>query len=223
MTDRESTRSRVYRFVRSRILAGSPPTVREIQKELGLSAAQSVQRHLDALVAAGALRKTPRISRGYTLPEEELRTLSAVGQESSAQEPSADERRVPLVGRVAAGPFSTAFQDIEGELSVADRSEHEELFALRVRGESMRDAGILPGDLVIVRRQQTAQDGDIVVARVEDDATVKRFRIRNGRPELHAENPVYSGIILPEEFVLLGKVVEVRRIIDGSGYREYHE
>ena len=91
-----------------------------------------------------------------------------------------------------------------------------ELFALRVRGDSMTGAGILPGDVVVVRRQSRAETGDLVVARLGDEATVKRLRMRRGRPELHAENPAYEPIVPDPEsdFALLGKVVEVRRHLE---------
>ena len=99
------------------------------------------------------------------------------------------------------------------------RFAEDELFGLRVRGESMIDAGILPDDIVIVRKQQHADPGQIIVALVDDDATVKRFRRKNGQVVLQPENPQFSSIIVPEAAVtILGKVIEVRRYLEPPSY-----
>lgn len=198
-TPRGQTRERVYRFVREQLLYGLPPTVREVQEALGFRAVQTAQEHLEALVAEGRLSKRPGRSRGYLLPTAEPPAMF-----------------VPILGRVQAGQLSTAVEDLEGYVPVTSRLTSDELFALRIRGESMTGAGILPGDLVIVRWQKTASDGDIVVALVEDEATVKRLRIRKGRYELHPENPAFEPIIPPPgELRLLGKVIELRRSFAG--------
>jgi repressor LexA len=153
---------------------------------------------LEALVEEGKLTKNPGRARGYSLPD-----LAPVGT-----------LLVPLLGRVQAGDLSTAIEDHEGYIPVESNRAGDELFALRVRGESMTGAGILPGDLVVVRTQSYASPGDIVVALVEDEATVKRFKTRKGRVELHPENPHYDPIIPPaEKLKILGKVIEVRRIL----------
>jgi repressor LexA len=121
---------------------------------------------------------------------------------------------VPLLGRVPAGPLDTAVEELEGYIPVQSRGGDEELFALRVQGLSMRDAGILPDDVVVVRRQATARDREIVVARLGDDATVKRLRLRRGRVELHPENPEFEPIVPdPEEVEILGRVIELRRTL----------
>ncbi len=194
------TRERVFRLVRDRLLAGSPPTVREVQHALGFRAVQTAREHLETLVGEGRLTKEGGKSRGYRLP--------------AGPEPTV---LVPLLGRVQAGSLSTAVEDLEGYVPIHSRHSPEELFGLRVRGESMRDAGILPRDIVIVRRQPTADSGDIVVALVEDEATVKRLRIRGRRLELHPENPDFDILVpRPEELQLLGKVIEVRRLLDAS-------
>jgi repressor LexA len=193
------TREKVYRFVRDRILAGNPPTVREVQDALGFSSVQSAREHLEILVREGRLLKEPRKSRSYRLPK------------NAGSAPLL----IPLLGRVPAGALATAVEDLEGYISIRSRSPQDELFALRVRGESMRDVGILPDDIVVVRRQPSADSGDIVVALVEDDATVKRLRVSGGRVELHPENPAFAPIIPdPETFSILGKVVEVRRFLE---------
>ncbi|MFW6329819.1 MAG: LexA family protein, partial [Alkalispirochaetaceae bacterium] len=133
------TRERVYQFVRRRLEAGDPPTVREVQEALGFRSAQSAQEHLEALVEEGALlRSGGRRSRGFRLPE---------GDASST---SRGTTLIPLLGRVQAGAMTTSVENIEGYLRVEAEERADTLFGLRVRGESMRDAGILPGDLLIV-------------------------------------------------------------------------
>jgi len=189
-------REAVFRFVRGRILAGDPPTVREVQDAFGFRAVESARSHLEALVAAGRLVKAKGRARGYRLPEGTATTW------------------VPLVGRVAAGGLSLAVEMAEGYVPVRPRGGAE-LFALRVRGESMVGAAILDGDVVVVRRQATAESGEIVVARVGDEATVKRLRLVDGRVELHPENPAFAPIVAaPGAVEILGKVVEVHRHLE---------
>jgi len=193
------TRDAVLRFVRDRILAGHPPTVREVQAAFGFRAVQSARAHLEALVAAGRLAKEEGKARGYHLPAR-----------GSAPPPT----WIPLLGRVQAGELTTALEEPEGYV-VASGRPGAELFALRVRGESMSGAAILAGDVVVVRRQATAEDGEIVVALVGDEATVKRLRLRRGRVELHPENPAFTPIVPPPgEVQILGKVVEVHRHLE---------
>jgi len=218
------TRQRVYEFVRRRILAGDAPTTREVQHHLGFRAVQSARQHLEALVATGKLVKLPGRSRGYRLPGFGAAGVGAgVGTDGSDDPngkagffPTGPLQLVPRLGRVQAGALSEAIEDPDGYLPVADMSADAELFALTVRGESMTDAGILPGDTVVVRRQETARDGEIVVALVGDEATVKRLRLQKGRVELHPENAAFAPIIpdAEAELRILGKVVEVRRRLD---------
>ncbi|HEY7699785.1 MAG TPA: transcriptional repressor LexA [Vicinamibacteria bacterium] len=120
-----------------------------------------------------------------------------------------------MLGRVQAGALSTAVEDFEGYVPVESPvgKSPDEVFALRVRGDSMTGAGIFPGDLVLVRRQDTARSGEIVVALVEDEATVKRLRLSGRKVELHPENPAFD-VIVPAECKILGKVIEVRRSIE---------
>ncbi len=193
------TRERIFRFVRDRLLAGSPPTVREVQRAFGFRAVQTAREHLEGLVEAGRLGKRPGRARGYRLPRERGVTPTVW---------------VPLLGRVPAGSLDLAVEDLEGYVPVQTSHEPGELFGLRVRGESMTGAGILPGDVVVVRRQPTARSGEIVVARVGDEATVKRLRLRGRRIELHPDNPAHEVIVpRPDEVTLLGKVIEVRRYL----------
>ncbi|MGD8328985.1 MAG: transcriptional repressor LexA [Acidobacteriota bacterium] len=200
------TRERVFRFMRDRLLDGRPPTLREVRDALGFRAVESVRTHLTALVEEGRLVKKPGRARGYALP--------------GTAEQGGVPRLVPLLGHVPAGPTDLAVEDVERYLP--SRSAHgDEMFALRVRGDSMRDAGIMDGDVVIVRRQPTASSGSIVVALIGDEATVKTLWVDNGsgrgRIELRPENPDYQPIVPdPDEVQILGKVVEVRRFLEGG-------
>ncbi len=197
------SRERVYRFVRERLLEGRPPTVREVQHALGFRAVESARSHLEALVAARRLDKEPGKSRGYRLPRGRGHPAPTV--------------LVPLLGQVPAGRLDTAVEDVEGYVPARKRRGGARLFALRVRGDSMTGAGILDGDVVLVRRQATAESGDIVVAMVGDEATVKRLRVKGRRIELRPENPAYEPIVPdPRELTLLGKVVELRRYFGGE-------
>lgn len=179
----------VYRFVQSYIEDHHiPPSLREIGTHLGLSVG-TVQDQVEAIRRKGFLTKEETKARGLRLP-------------MGAQQ-------VPILGRVHAGPLHAAIEDVEGYLPVGSGVSPSRHFALKVRGDSMVEAGILEGDMVIVRVQAVAEDGDIVVARVDDDATIKRLRRRANRTFLESANPRYHPIELP--FALLGVVVEVRR------------
>ncbi|MDH3591547.1 MAG: transcriptional repressor LexA [Planctomycetota bacterium] len=201
------TRERIFRWVQRRLLTGQPPTVREVQHRFEFRAVQTAREHLEALVAEGKLTKRPGRARGYGLP--------------ASRTAAPRSTMIPILGRVQAGRLSTAIEDFEGWLPVegpAPRTAAGDgtLFGLRVRGESMTGAGIHPDDVVVVRKQPTAHSGEIVVALVGDEATVKRLRRRGRRIELHPENPDFD-VLVPdptgEPFRLLGKVVEVRRTL----------
>ena len=193
------TRERVFRFVRDRLVSGHPPTVREVMDAFGFRSPQTAREHLDALVESGHLKKQPGVARGFRLP-------------GRGDTPTV---MVPLLGRVPAGPLDAAIESLEGHLPVQTRRPPGELFSLRVRGDSMKDAGILDGDVVVVRRQPRADAGEVVVALVGDEATVKRLRIKRGRIELHPANDAYAPIVPePGDLKILGKVVEVRRVLE---------
>jgi len=197
-TPEGETRERVFRFVRERILAGRSPTVREVQAAMGFSALKTAYQHLENLVAAGRLRREAGQARGYRLPG------------FAAAIPTL----IPLLGQVQAGALTTAIENPDGYLPVLANAEPDELFALRVAGASMIGAGILPGDIAVVRRRPTAESGEIVVAMVGDEATVKRLRLTDGRVELHAENPDFPPLVPPPGAVtILGKVIEIRRML----------
>ncbi|HUC34671.1 MAG TPA: transcriptional repressor LexA [Gaiellaceae bacterium] len=203
----------IYDFVVSYAAKhGYPPTVREIGEEVGLASPSTVHAHLANLERAGMLRRDP------TKP----RALEVVGRErASGQRPAArafgpDPRRLPLVGEIAAGGPLLAEENIEDYLAVPEPlTAGGDEFLLRVKGESMIDAGILDGDYVVVQKQQTARDGDIVVAlagedEAADEATVKRFFRENGRIRLQPENETLDPLY-PTHVQILGKVIGVFR------------
>jgi repressor LexA len=198
------TRAKVYEFLRERLLAGAPPTVREVQAAFDFRSVESARAQLEALVRDGLLVKTPGKARSYRLADQ--------------GRPVCIPQVVPLLGRVQAGQLQLAVQDASGFVAIDARSRAEELFALRVQGESMTGVGILPGDIVIVRRQPVADPGDIVVAMVsgeEDEATIKTLRKQRGRWVLQPENPRFMPIVPdPSALTILGKVIEVRRMLE---------
>jgi repressor LexA len=195
------TREKVFALVRERLLAGVPPTVREVQKAFRFRSVQTAREHLEALVGEGRLAKCRGQARGYRLPDG-----AGFGDPTVL---------VPLLGRVQAGALTGAVEDLEGYVPIQSRRPPGELFGLRVRGDSMSGAGILEGDVVIVHRRSEARTGEVVVALVGDEATVKRLRVRGGRVELHPENPDFQVIVPdPAELTVLGRVVEVRRSLE---------
>ena len=181
---------------------GYPPSVREIGAAVGLKSPSTVHFHLKGLEEAGMIVKAEGKTRAITLPAAPNR---AVAEESNAR---AD--RIPVVGSVAAGSPILAEECIEDSLTFDTQGLSGEHFALKVRGESMVGAGILPNDLVVVHRQQEAHSGEIVVALFEDEATVKTLRRRDGHVWLMPENPAYDPIDGTHAQVV-GKVVAVVR------------
>ena len=186
---------------------GYPPTVREIGEAVGLASPSTVHAHLANLERAGLLRRDP------TKP----RALELLGRQAgrSAEEPAV--QRLPLVGQIAAGGPLLAEQNVEDELAVPEPLGRDADFLLRVRGDSMVNAGILDGDIVVVRRQDTARNGEIVVALAGDDesadeATVKTFYREADRVRLQPENdelePIYARHVR-----VLGRVVGVFRML----------
>jgi repressor LexA len=191
---------------------GYPPTVREIGEAVGLASPSTVHAHLANLERAGYVRRDPTKPRALELTRRE-RPVAA----TSATLPDVGEVRVlPLVGEIAAGGPLLAEKNVEDHLAVPEPlSRGGEEFLLRVKGDSMVEAGILDGDYVVVQRQQTARDGDIVVAlagqdEAADEATVKRFFREQGRVRLQPENASMEPLY-PEHVSILGKVVGVFR------------
>jgi len=161
-----------------------PPSVREIGEAVGLSSSSTVHNHLNQLERRGLIRRDPSKSR----------TVQLV-QDAEVDKQRRNAISVPVVGNVAAGAPILAEQNIEEHILLSSELAQDGFFLLRVRGESMINAGILDGDLVLVRPQQEAPNGTIVVALVDGDATVKRFERGNGHVKLVAENPAFEPIV----------------------------
>lgn len=182
---------------------GYPPTVREIGAAVGLCSPASVQRHLSALEDLGYIRRESAKRRA-------LEVVKPAGN-SSGDPAVARQTGVPLVGRVAAGLPVLAEDNIEGTLDIPKYLGGDAgCFALRVAGTSMINAGILDGDIVVVRQQETADDGDIVVALLEDEATLKRFYREAGQIRLQPENDAMKPIFTKDPRII-GRVTGVLR------------
>ncbi len=187
----------IYEYIISRIGEGYAPTVREICAELGIKSTSTVHRSVSKLVEAGLIEK-----QGSNLN----RSMKLAGDQSV---------KVPVIGTVTAGQPITAFEDITGFISFQPKKNYSgKLFALKVRGESMINAAILDGDTVIVEQTPYAENGQIVVALVDnEEATVKRFYKEDGHYRLQPENDTMEPIIL-DEVSILGRVIAVFRSID---------
>ena len=176
---------------------GYPPSIREICEAVNLRSPSTVHTHLKVLRDGGYLDKD----------DHKTRAISLKGSRQGY-------RSVPLLGTVTAGLPITAIEEIEEYIPVPNlNGDSRDYFALHVRGDSMRDAGILDGDVIVVRKTPTCRNGDIVVALIEDEATVKRFYRERGHFRLQPENPDYEPIIVEEEegLVILGKVAALIR------------
>ena len=194
LTDRQR---KIVECIRAHVEAnGYPPTFREIAHSVGLKSTSTVDHHLRRLRELGVLQ----------YEDGRFRALQLLGEEGAESRPAG----VPLVGDVAAGTPILAQQNIEEYIPFDTGTSSEDHFALRVRGESMLYAGILPGDLVVVRRQPEARSGEIVVALLEDEATVKTLSLKDGKIWLLPENPDYEPID-GTGCTILGKVVGVVR------------
>jgi repressor LexA len=195
---------------------GSPPTRAEIATELGFKSANAAEEHLQALARKGAIELVSGTSRGIRLKSHN-RAQSAAGFTEQLSEKMSQFQQsllLPLIGRVAAGSPILAQEHIDQsyliQSSLFDRKAD---YLLRVRGMSMRDAGIMDGDLLAVQSTREAKNGQIVVARLGDDVTVKRFERKSDRIELHAENPDFKTIIVQndEPFEIEGLAVGLIR------------
>jgi repressor LexA len=187
--------AKVLEFITEEIArTGRPPTYRDIARACGDSAVGTVQDHIRALLRKGFLEKESGVARGIRLSH---RTASM---------------DVPVLGAVPAGRPIEAIESILGSIAIPARWRGE-LYALRVVGESMIGAGILDGDYVIVQKQSEARNGDIVVAMIDGEATVKTFERKHGRVRLLPANPRFAPIEVPEgsENCIQGKVVSVQR------------
>lgn len=199
---------KIYDYIANAVRnQGYPPSVREIGEAVGLKSPSTVHFHIKHLEELGYISKSGRKGRALTLTE---RAAPAAAAPAPAQEAEIPSGRVPVLGDVAAGSPILAQECIDDYISFDTQGRDGEFFALRVRGESMLNAGILPGDLVVVHRQPTAQSGEIVVALLEDEATVKRLSRRGGEVWLLPENENYSPID-GRYASILGKVAAVLR------------
>ena len=187
------SQQKIYDFLKDRSQYGIPPSVREICAATGLKSTSTVHAHLKALETLGYISRDAGLNRAIHIE----------GCEQTAQ--------VPILGKVTAGLPILAVEEIQGYLPItASQQRGRELFALTVQGESMKNAGILDGDYVVVERTPTARDGDIVVALIEDEATVKRLYRETDCVRLQPENDAFEPIYA-KEVIILGKVVSVVR------------
>jgi repressor LexA len=211
LTERqESILNFIKQFVQE---TGYPPTLREIGKNFGISSTFGVKRHLEALVKKGFLNIESNASRGITLVRNDSdfeSPFSSLGDDLFI--------KLPVVGRVAAGSPILAVENIESTM-VIDSSylkNAENAFALRVQGDSMINAGIKEGDLVIVSPGENSKNGDIIVALLDDEATVKRLQVKSQEVTLIPENDNYNPIVVKEKesFKIIGKIKGIVRWIN---------
>ncbi len=191
----------IYEFIRTRIqMEGRPPTVREVGEQFEIRSTNGVRDVLVVLERKGYIRRTPLLSRAIEL---------------TAETTPVNVEAIPIVGRVAAGLPLLAVENIDGHVAV-DRSflPRGEVFSLRVTGDSMRDEGIKDGDLVLVKKQDAANRGDIVVAVIGEEATVKKFYPERSRVRLEPANEAFGPIIVDRNapgFFIAGVVVGLLR------------
>ncbi|MDR2587052.1 MAG: transcriptional repressor LexA [Coriobacteriales bacterium] len=209
----------ILRFLRESIAKnGYPPSVREIGEAVGLSSSSTVHSHLNTLENHGFIRRDPSSARALTIigPKTDAAASRGTTRTTAAEAPTRLPRNVvelPLVGRVAAGAPLLAEQNIEESLLLPTQLVGDTgSFLLTVKGESMIEAGILDGDYVVVKEQPTASNGEIVVALIDDEATVKTFYREPDRVRLQPENqsmePIYA-----RDVTILGKVIALLRTL----------
>jgi repressor LexA len=188
----------VLQFIQTHLREkGYPPTLREIGREFGITSTNGVNSILNALEKKVAIKRSAKISRGLELTKEPL-------------------TNIPILGRIAAGRPVWAEENFSGSIPLDPEffRGHKNVFALKVQGDSMTGAGIFPDDLIIAEHQATANPGDIVVALIDDTATVKKFYREKDQIRLEAANPRYTPIIITQdsgEFRITGKVIGVIR------------
>jgi len=198
----------VLDFIRKMIEnKGLPPTIREIGERFKITSTNGVRAILCALSKKGYIRRKPLVSRGIELAKKAKASFDLARESAYVS--------VPLVGRIAAGLPTLAVENIEGSIAV-DRSflPGGDVFSLRVEGESMKDSGIVDGDYVLARAQSIAEKGDIVVAVIGEEATVKRYVPQKNRVKLEPANPAFKSIVVDQkspEFRIAGKVIGLLR------------
>ena len=195
--------SEILEYIKQEIVSrGFPPAVREICEAVGLKSTSSVHSHLETLEKNGYIRRDPTKPRAIEILDENFGMLRR------------DMVNVPMVGRVAAGQPILAEENIEGYFPVpAEFMPKEPTFMLQVKGESMINAGILNGDHILVKEQKTAENGEKVVALIDDSATVKTYYKENGHYRLQPENDYMEPIIVAGNLEILGKVIGVFRFM----------
>lgn len=213
LTDRQRE---VLDFIRIRVRDNHrPPTVREIGDHFEIRSTNGVRVILDALEKKGHLKRSPRLSRGLSVIENDPASLEAAETNARNSVPEPEWLRIPLLGRVAAGAPILALEHAE-ETMVVPRSllSTRQAFALKVRGDSMQEAGIFDGDIVFAHPQAQALRGETIVALVGDDATIKDFYPEGDKVRLQPRNSAYSPIWVTSaspDFRILGRVVGVFR------------
>ena len=195
--------SHILEYIKSEILnKGYPPSVRDICQAVNLKSTSSVHSHLETLEKNGYIRRDPTKPRTIEIIDDNFNLVRR------------EVVNVPMVGTVAAGQPILAIENIDNYFPIpSEYMPNEETFMLKVKGESMINAGILDGDNILVKRQNTAKNGDMVVALVEDSATVKTFYKENGHIRLQPENDYMDPIILPN-VEIIGKVFGVFRFFN---------
>ena len=208
----------IFNYIQSRIKEGYPPTIREIGNQFGFSE-KAAHDHLNALEKKKYIGREEGKPRAISiLKEADPKLTTSKWLEGQNANPALagiqrDIIEIPIFGRVAAGTPLLASQNIEGTLPIPTRMvNNHECFALRIIGSSMVGAGILEGDFVVVRRQSNADPGDIVVALVDDEATVKRFFVDGEQVRLQPENPTVKPTVFNlKDVMILGKVIGLHR------------
>ena len=194
--------SEILEYIKAQILErGFPPAVREICEAVHLKSTSSVHSHLETLEKNGYIRRDPTKPRAIEILDESFNLTRR------------EMAQVPIIGRVAAGEPLLAEQNIEDYFPIpVERLPNNQTFVLRVRGDSMVNVGILDGDYILVEQRPTAENGEIVVALVEDGATVKRFFKEDGHYRLQPENDAMDPIIV-DEVTILGKMIGLLRFM----------
>ena len=187
-----------------------PPTVREIGNHFEISSTNGVRSILAALIKKGYINRSPRLSRGIEILDTDTSKNASLPRNNTVE--------IPIVGRVAAGTPILAVQNLEGTVTV-DRDFlacRSDVFALRVRGDSMIDAGMFDGDLIFARQQKSAERGEIIVAQIDNEATVKYYQPTSDHIELRPANPKYRPIIVKsnKDFSIAGRVIGVMRKVN---------
>ena len=191
----------ILEYIKSEIInRGFPPAVREICEAVNLKSTSSVHSHLETLERNGYIRRDPTKPRAIEIVDDNFNLTRR------------ELVNVPVVGRVAAGEPILAVENVENYFPIpAEFMPNSQTFMLNVKGESMINAGILDGDQILVQQQSTAENGDIVVALIDDSATVKTFYKEDGYSRLQPENDTMEPIIVKDDLKILGKVIGVFR------------